>query len=95
MRRTPLALAALLVLTAAGAMRGADDAPAEPDAEAARALRAYEAARPSDAELGLFRLDWAASLQEARERAAREKRPIVYVATMQLTDAGDLRGGHC
>ena len=31
----------------------------------------------------------------ATARAAKEKRPIFFVSTMQLKDAGDLRGGHC
>jgi hypothetical protein len=60
-----------------------------------RILAAYQAARPADAELGLYRLDWEDSLQSAKERAAKEKRPIFFVSTMQLKDAGDLRGGHC
>jgi hypothetical protein len=63
--------------------------------EAQRILAAYEAASPPERDLAVFRLDWAASLREARARATKEKRPIFFVATMQLKDAGDLKGGHC
>ena len=58
-------------------------------------LKAYEAARPADHELGVFQLDWADSFKEAKARAAREKRPIFLVSTTQLKDAGNLRDGHC
>ena len=68
---------------------------AGPDTEARQIRDAYEAARPADRDLGVFRLDWVGSLKEARERATREKRPIFFVATMQLKDAGNLQSGHC
>ena len=65
---------------------------AGPEAEI---LKAYDAARPADHELGVFRLDWADSFNDAKTRAAREKRPIFLVCTTQLKDAGNLRDGHC
>lgn len=65
------------------------------DPEVKRIQSAYQTARPADRDLGIFRLDWAASLKDAKARAAKEKRPIFFVSTMQLKDAGDLRGGHC
>lgn len=58
-------------------------------------LKAYNAARPGDHELGVFRLDWADSFKDAKARAAKEKRPIFLVCTTQLKDAGNLRDGHC
>ncbi len=58
-------------------------------------LKAFEAARPADRELGVFELDWAESFKEAKARAAKEKRPIFLVCTTQLKDAGNLRDGHC
>jgi hypothetical protein len=64
-------------------------------AEEDEILRAYEAARPADHELGVFRLDWADSFKDAKTRAAKEKRPIFLVCTTQLKDAGNLRDGHC
>jgi hypothetical protein len=63
--------------------------------DAQRILKAYEAARPSQAQLVMYKLDWAADLAEARARAAKEKRPIFFVATQQLEDAGSLFTGHC
>jgi len=68
---------------------------AAPQPEAQRILEAFQAARPPDRDLGVFRLDWAASLKDARARAAKERRPIFFVSTMQLKEAGDLKGGHC
>ena len=58
-------------------------------------LKAYEAARPADRDLGVFQLDWADSFKQAKARAAREQRPIFLVCTTQLKDAGNLRDGHC
>ncbi len=58
-------------------------------------LRAYAAARPADRDLGVFRLDWADCFENAKSRAAKEKRPIFLVCTTQLKDAGNLRDGHC
>ena len=45
------------------------------DREARSVLERYEVFRPGARELGMYRLDWAASLEEARERAARENAP--------------------
>lgn len=97
MLRLLLSLLALPLLCAASIASGAPPAePAHvPDTDTGRILAAYQAARPSDADLGIYRLDWADSLQAAKTRAAKEKRPIFFVSTMQLKDAGDLRGGHC
>ena len=92
----PTLLTLLLLSSAAGAP---DATPAAKtgvrNPEIRRVLDAYEAARPGESDLGVFKLDWADSLKDARERAVREKRPIFFVSTTQLKDAGDLRGGHC
>ncbi|HKQ40623.1 MAG TPA: hypothetical protein VJ063_21310 [Verrucomicrobiae bacterium] len=64
-------------------------------AQPADILKAYEAARPADRELGVFQLDWADSFKHAKTRAAKENRPIFLVCTTQLKDAGNLRDGHC
>ena len=92
----PTFLTLLLLSSAAAAPHVTPAAKAEVrDPEVRRVLDAYEAARPGESDLGVFRLDWADSLKDARQRAAREKRPIFFVSTTQLKDAGDLRGGHC
>lgn len=89
MHRRQLLLLGLLAPGAAGR------AAAAAEERAARIRAACEAARPTDADLGIFRLDWAESLKDAKARAAHEQRPIFFVSTTQLKDAGDLRGGHC
>ena len=88
-RAFPLLLTLALTVPTAAAL------PPGEDADVRRIVDAYAAARPPDADLGVFMLDWAASLKDAKARAAREKRPVFFVSTTQLKDAGDLRGGHC
>ncbi len=91
--RQALTILTILTFSAAGA------APAGPpqgaDPQVRRVLDAYQAARPPESDLGVFKLDWASSLKEAKARAGKENRPIFIVATTQLELAGDLRGGHC
>ncbi len=65
------------------------------DADTRKILASYQAARPSDRELEIFRLDWSDSLTQAQARAAKESRPIFFVATHQLKEAGNLINGHC
>ena len=96
MQRASVSLFGLLLCTAIAAS-AAPPAPdtAAPEPAVTRVIDAYKAARPTPAELQVFMLDWAGSLKEAKERAAKEKRPIFFVSTTQLEDAGDLRAGHC
>ncbi|MBM3875680.1 MAG: hypothetical protein FJ386_03050 [Verrucomicrobia bacterium] len=63
--------------------------------DAQRILDAFNAARPAERELGVFKLDWADSLKDAKTRATRERRPVFFVTTTQLKEAGNLRDGHC
>ncbi len=97
MSRTLPRLVGSLLLTLAAVTTAAAPAPpstaSHPDV--ARVLAAYRSARPADRDLQIFKLDWAGSLKEAKTRAAKENRPVLFVATTQLEDAGDLRGGHC
>ena len=65
------------------------------DNDVQRILLAYQAALPAEGDLGVFKLDWAASLADAKARAEKEKRPIFFVSTTQTKDAGNLRNGHC
>ena len=100
MQRRVSALPTLLILLLLSSAAAAPDVsptakPEALDLEIRRVLDAYEAARPGESDLGVFKLDWADSLKDARQRAAREKRPIFFVSITQLKDAGDLRGGHC
>ena len=61
--------------------------------QAQRVLDRYEQIRPSDEELVMYRLDWAQSFEEAKERARREKKPIFLIRIH--AQYGDLYSGHC
>jgi hypothetical protein len=56
-------------------------------------LDKYQAVRPQAADLALYQLEWAPTLTAARERAAREHRPIFLVVV--TNSFGDLYSGHC
>ena len=63
------------------------------DSQVKRVLVKYEAMRPSDRELAMYRLDWAESLEEAKQRAVKEGRPIFLVIIH--AKYGDISTGHC
>ncbi len=63
------------------------------DKDSSQMLSRYEANRPSDRELAMYRLDWAQSLDEALNRAAEEQRPIFLVIIH--AKYGDIASGHC
>ena len=52
----------------------------------------FKSARPAEKDLALYSLDWSPSLKEAKERAAREERPIFLVVV--TNSYGDLFSGH-
>ena len=79
-------LTATILLLAASAAR-------TQEAEVPKILEAYRAARPEVKDLGWYQLDWASSLKEARERAAREGRPICLLVCINVF--GNLFTGHC
>jgi hypothetical protein len=56
-------------------------------------LDKFESVRPQAADLALYQLDWAPTLQAAKERAAKEQRPIFLVVV--TNSFGDLFSGHC
>ena len=45
------------------------------DEDSRSILQEYLLARPTEADLAIYRLDWAPDLEEARRRAAEEGRP--------------------
>jgi hypothetical protein len=65
----------------------------EPHGDVQRILDKYKAAVPSAKELGLFNLDWAPTLQAAKERVAKQKRPILLMVVRNKY--GNLYTGHC
>jgi len=78
-----LALAALAATTSATAE----------DAEVGRILARHAQLRPSAAELAMYTLEWAPSLDEALKRAKAESRPILLIVIHALY--GDVISGHC
>ena len=88
-RRARRLMPALALLTA---LAGPVAALAQ-DRAADEARRKYEAARPSESELAMYKLDWAATLEEAQTRAAKERRPVFLVVIH--AKYGNLFTGHC
>ena len=87
----PFVLAAVAGLFGLGA--NAADLPQMPHGDVQRILDKYQAAVPGAKELGLFGLDWAPTLQAAKEKAAKEKRPILLMVVRNKY--GNLYTGHC
>ncbi|MCI0464454.1 MAG: thioredoxin family protein [Gemmataceae bacterium] len=56
-------------------------------------LDKYAALRPADKDLAIFQLDWVSTLKEAREKAAREQRPILLIVV--TNSYGNMYTGHC
>ena len=83
---TRLAICWILLLATCGTLRGED-------LEAARVETWYHLLRPTNRELSIYQLDWEGSLETARQRAARERRPICLMIVH--AKYGDLASGHC
>ena len=58
-----------------------------------RILARYQAIRPAAKDLGMYRLDWADSLDIALKRAAKENRPVCLIVIH--AKYGDIASGHC
>lgn len=61
--------------------------------QVAKVLDRFQAARPQAKELAIYRLDWVPTLQDAKVKAANEKRPILLVVV--TNSYGNMRSGHC
>ncbi len=83
MKRLSLILVSLLFSEFAGAEDGA----------VKRILARHQAIRPAARDLGMYRLDWADSLDVALKRAVTEKRPICLIVIH--AKYGDIASGHC
>lgn len=68
---------------------------AQGDPAAERVLEKVRAARPTDEALAIYRHDWAPTWEEARTRAAKEKRPIFLVVNTNITGPTNFYTGHC
>jgi hypothetical protein len=80
-------LTALLALAGVAHVHGADQG------DVKRIQEKFQSIRPQEADLALYQLDWMPTLKSARERAAREDRPIFLVVV--TNSFGDLYSGHC
>lgn len=58
-----------------------------------RVITRYKTIRPRAKDLTMYQLDWADSLEEALQRAARENRPIFLIIIH--AKYGDISSGHC
>src|SRR5262249_20405074 len=50
-----------------------------PGGDAQDILDTYRRLRPADKDLAIFQLDWVPTLQEATQRAAKQRRPILLL----------------
>jgi hypothetical protein len=64
-----------------------------PDGDVQKILDQYRRFRPADKDLAIFQLDWVPSFKDARERAAKEQRPILLLVV--TNSYGNLFTGHC
>ena len=64
-----------------------------PDGDVQKILDKYRLFHPADKDLTIFQLDWVPTLKEARERAAKEQRPILLLVV--TNSYGNLFTGHC
>ena len=63
------------------------------DSGVKRILARYQSLRPAAKDLGMYRLDWADSLDIALKRAAKENRPVCLIIIH--AKYGDIASGHC
>jgi hypothetical protein len=85
--KTSLFLVAILGMACLVDARGADQS------DVKSVLDKFQSVRPQAANLALYQLDWVPTLKAAREKAARENRPIFLVVV--TNSFGDLYSGHC
>ena len=85
--KTKLLIPAILALAGALAAHGGDRG------DVKSVLDKFESVRPQEADLALYQLDWASTLKAAKEKAAKEDRPIFLVVV--TNSFGDLYSGHC
>ncbi len=56
-------------------------------------LDKYHSFRPDDKDLAIFQLDWVPTLNDAKEKAAKEARPILLIVV--TNSYGNMYTGHC
>ncbi|MAB89558.1 MAG: hypothetical protein VX913_14190 [Planctomycetota bacterium] len=86
--RSILGVVTAVLLGLSGVSRGQD-------AAVPRILEKLEKARPADADMGFYRLDWSPSITDAKRRARKEGRPILFIWLTNKTGPTDFFTGHC
>jgi hypothetical protein len=84
---TPRYLATICALIYAAAAQAAEPRDVQ------NVLDKYRSIRPQDADLAIYQLDWTPTLKAAKDRAAKENRPIFLIIVRNAF--GDLASGHC
>ena len=56
-------------------------------------LEKFRNVRPQEADLAIYGLDWSPTLKDAKERAAREHRPVFLI--LVTNSFGNIYTGHC
>lgn len=64
------------------------------DPAVAATLRRFEESRPGEKELAFYSLDWSPSLAAAKERAGKERRPILLIVNTNISAHCNLYSGH-
>ena len=85
--KTKMFIVAILAVGCAMRAHGADAS------DVKRVLDKFQFIRPQAADLAFYELDWVPTLKAAKERAAKEERPIFLVVVRN--SFGDLCSGHC
>jgi hypothetical protein len=85
--KTKMLVAAILAMARVAGAHGADRS------DVKSVLDKFQSVRPQAADLALYQLDWMPTLKAAKERAAKEQRPIFLVVV--TNSFGDLYSGHC
>ncbi len=65
------------------------------DPEVVRIRKDFDAVRPGDGELAIFRLDWEPDFKTARARAAKERRPLLFLWNSNNSGPDNPFTGHC
>ena len=65
-----------------------------PDAKVTRTMERFDAAKPTAKSLGFYSLDGAMSLEEAKARAKKEKRPVLLILNTNITAGTNFFSGH-
>jgi hypothetical protein len=85
--KSKVLIVAVLAMACVARTHGADQS----DVKAV--LEKFQSVRPQETDLALYQLDWMPTLREAKEKAAKEDRPIFLVVV--TNSFGDLFSGHC